>query len=123
MTQLAELFKLADLTKYWNPDWKLERAGIGGAGGGLGGIRGITHLAGDVLAMHTRDEGRGAGLRRTEKLGEKAALIFHAGADAGRAWELNVCADNQLLLKKIIEGGVTGQEWEVVKVDLPPFAM
>src|SRR5262249_244773 len=44
VTQPAELFKLADLTQYWNPDWTLERAGFGGAGGGMGGIRGITYL-------------------------------------------------------------------------------
>src|SRR5262249_44815013 len=56
ITQPAELFKLADLTKYWNPDWALERAGFGGAGGGMRGIRGITHLDGDVLATYPRDE-------------------------------------------------------------------
>ncbi|HEU0040668.1 MAG TPA: phosphatidylinositol-specific phospholipase C/glycerophosphodiester phosphodiesterase family protein, partial [Verrucomicrobiae bacterium] len=43
-TQPAELFALADLMKFWNPDWKLERAGFGGAGGGIGNIHGITHL-------------------------------------------------------------------------------
>jgi len=49
MTQPAELFALSGLTKFWNADWRLERAGFGGAGGGIGGIRGITHLEGDVL--------------------------------------------------------------------------
>ena len=28
-TQAAELFKLSDFTKWWNPDWTLERAGFG----------------------------------------------------------------------------------------------
>src|SRR5262249_46451014 len=65
VTQPAELFALADLPKYWNPDWSLERAGFGGAGGGMRGIRGITHLDGDVLATYPRDEVRGVVLRRT----------------------------------------------------------
>jgi len=38
VTQPAELFSLGDLMKYWNADWKLERAGFGGAGGGLKGL-------------------------------------------------------------------------------------
>ena len=65
---------------------------------------------------------RGVVLRRTVKLGEKPTLTFQAGADAGRAWELNVYTDNQLLVKKIIEGGTTEQKWEEIKVDLAPFA-
>ena len=59
VTQPAELFSLSDLTKYWNPDWKLERAGFGGAGGGVGNIPGITHLEGNVLATWPRDPVRG----------------------------------------------------------------
>src|SRR6185295_3183774 len=68
ITQAAELFSLSDLTKYWNADWQLERAGFGGAGGGIGNIRGITHLEGDVLATWPRDMVRGVVLRRTVKL-------------------------------------------------------
>ncbi len=41
VTQPAELFRLSELTKYWNPDWKLEGAGFGGAGGGMRGIRAL----------------------------------------------------------------------------------
>ena len=41
-TQKPELFKLSDFTKWWNPDWTLERAGFGGAGGGIRGISGDT---------------------------------------------------------------------------------
>ena len=55
-TQPAELFRLADLMHYWNPDWTLERAGFGGAGGGMTGIRGITYLDDDVLSTYPRDE-------------------------------------------------------------------
>src|SRR5204862_7152994 len=90
VTQPAENFKLADLTKYWNPDWTLERAGFGGAGGGMGGIRGITYLDGEVLATYPRDEVRGVVLRRTLHLGDRPMLSFQAGVAADRAWELNV---------------------------------
>lgn len=123
VTQEPELFRLADLMQYWNPDWKLERAGFGGAGGGMAGIRGITHLDGEVLATYPRDEVRGLVLRRTAKLSQKPVLAFSVGADAGRAWELNVYANNQLLEKRIIEGGTEpGRKWQEMRVDLPEFA-
>jgi hypothetical protein len=123
ITQPAELFKLADLMRYWNADWKLERAGFGGAGGGMGGIRGITHLEGDVLATYPRDEVRGVVLRRAVKLGGNPTLTFQAGADAGRAWELNVYAENTPMLKRIIAGDTESpRKWEDVKVDLNRFA-
>jgi hypothetical protein len=122
VTQAAETFRLADLIQNWNPDWKLERAGFGGAGGGMGGIRGITHLAGDVLATYPRDEVRGCLLRRRVKLGATPKLTFEAGSDAGRAWELNVYADNTLLEKCVIEGGAGGQEWQSLSVDLQSFS-
>jgi len=122
-TQPAELFSLADLAKFWNPDWKLERAGFGGAGGGMGGIRGITHLEGEVLATYPRDEVRGAVLRRSVKLSSAPSLQLTVGADAGRAWELNVYADNKLLEKRVIEGGTEGgRRWHEIKVDLAEFA-
>jgi len=123
ITQSEELFKLAGLMQYWNSDWKLERAGFGGAGGGMGGIRGITGLDGEVLATYPRDEVRGAVLRRVAKLGEKPTLTFQAGVDAGRVWELNVYANNTQRLKRIIAGDTDGpRKWEEVKVDLGDFA-
>jgi hypothetical protein len=124
VTQPAELFKLADLTKYWNPAWSLDRAGFGGAGGGLGGIRGITHLDGDVLATYPRDEVRGVVLRRTLKLGNKPSLSFRAGVDPGRAWELNVYVDNKQLTKKIIEAPPSSKDrhWEDFSLDLAAYA-
>jgi len=123
-TQPAENFKLADLMKYWNPDWTLDRAGFGGAGGGMGGIRGITYLDGEVLATYPRDEVRGTVLRRSLKVGEKQALKFSAGVDAGRAWELNVYVNNKLIEKRIIEGAASGNErtWADLNVDLSSFA-
>jgi hypothetical protein len=120
VTQAAEVFKLADLTTYWNTDWTLERAGFGGAGGGMGGIRGITHLDGDVLATYPRDEVRGVVLRRTVKLGERPVLTFQAGVDPGRAWELNVYVGNKLLKKQVIAAppGATRRHWERLSFDL-----
>jgi hypothetical protein len=121
--QRAELFRLADLMQYWNPEWKLERAAFGGAGGGMGGIRGITYLDGDTLATYPRDEVRGLVLRRTVQLGSKPVLMFSAGADPGRAWELNVYADNKLLEKRIIEGGAgPDRKWEELRVSLAEFS-
>lgn len=122
-TQPAELFSLAELMQYWNPDWKLERAGFGGAGGGMGGIRGITHLDGEILATYPRDEVRGLVLRRTTQLSAAPSLELQVGCDAGRAWELNVYADNKLLEKRIIEGGTErGRRWQEIKIDLAEFA-
>jgi hypothetical protein len=124
-TQPAERFSLSDLMQFWNSEWKLERAGFGGAGGGVGNIRGITHLDGDVLATWPRDPVRGVVLRSEKTLGEHLTLSFQAGADAGRAWELEVYADNKRLLRKLIDG--TGKPpgervWEDVKIDLDKFA-
>lgn len=121
--QPAELFSLAELMRYWDPDWKLERAGFGGAGGGMGGIRGITHLDGDVLATYPRDEVRALVLRRTAALGAAPSLELQVGCDAGRAWELNVYADNKLLEKRLIEGGTEGgRRWHEITVNLGEFA-
>jgi ADP-ribosylglycohydrolase len=126
VTQPAELFTLADFTKNWNPDWKLERAGFGGAGGGIGGIRGITHLEGEVLATYPRDPVRGVVLRRNIKLGDKPTLSFLAGADGTRAWELEVYCDNKRVAKRLIDGGASAapesRQWEEIKVDLKAFA-
>src|SRR5690606_38240023 len=70
-TYAGDLFHLGELTRYWNPDWTLERAGFGGAGGGARGIRGITYLDNDVLVTYPRDEVRGLLLHRTVKVGNE----------------------------------------------------
>jgi hypothetical protein len=51
-------------------------------------------------------------------------LAFQAGVDAGRAWELNVYANNKMLLKRIIEApaGSGGRHWQEIQVDLGSFA-
>ncbi len=118
VTQPAELFSLGELMKYWNPDWKLERAGFGGAGGGLNGLRGITFLDGDVLATYPRDEVRGLVLKRSLKLGSNPSLHLDVAADPGRAWQLDVYVNNSKLLTKIIEGGSEVRQWQEIHVDL-----
>ncbi|HVN18077.1 MAG TPA: ADP-ribosylglycohydrolase family protein [Dongiaceae bacterium] len=117
-TQPAELFRLADLMRYWNPDWTLERAGFGGAGGGMPGIRGITYLDGDVLATYPRDEVRGAVLLRTARLGDQPLLRFDAGVDPGRAWQLQVYIDDEKVLDQLVEGLSDTRSWHEISVDL-----
>jgi hypothetical protein len=121
-TQPAELFNLSDLMRYWNPDWTLERAGFGGGGGGIQGIRGITYLDGDVLATYPRDEVRGTVLRRTIRLGDYPALQFKAGADSGRAWQLQVYVNDDNLLDTLIEGAPTSRYWRDINLDLSKYA-
>jgi hypothetical protein len=120
-TQSAEIFKLADLMRYWNPDWSLERAGFGGAGGGLPGMRGITYLDGDVLATYPRDEVRGTVLRRSAKLGHTPVLSFSAGVDPGRAWQLQVYADDDKVLDRLIKNSSQTRGWQNIQVDLSKY--
>ncbi|SPF34203.1 exported hypothetical protein [Candidatus Sulfotelmatobacter kueseliae] len=120
-TQPAELFKLADLMRYWNPDWTLERAGFGGAGGGMPGIRGITYLDGEILATYPRDEVRGTVLRRTVRLGNQPILKFKVGVDQGRAWQLQVYVNDDRLLDKLIEGVSHARSWQEINVDLAKY--
>jgi len=125
--QAPELFKLADFTKMWNPDWTLERAGYGGAGGGIVGIRGDTYLDGDTLSIFPRDEVRGALLSRSVELSGKPSLGFDVGADSGRAWHLEAFVNNKKILDRLIEGGplpaekATERHWDHVDLDLSPF--
>jgi ADP-ribosylglycohydrolase len=123
ITQPAELFKLSNFTKWWNPDWTLERPGFGGAGGGLKGIRGDTYLDGEVLSIFPRDEVRGALLRRTVELAENPALNFDAGVDAGRAWHLVVYVNNDKVLDRLIEGELKegDRHWEHIHLDLTTY--
>jgi hypothetical protein len=124
-----ELFQISELTRWWNPDWKLMRAGLGGAGGGIRGIRGNTYLDGDTLAVWPRDEVRGALLYRTLHLSGIEQLTFEAGADAGSEWHLVVFVDNKKLLDREIDGGplpsgnaAPNRHWEKVSLDLGSFA-
>jgi hypothetical protein len=119
-TQEAQRFELADLTEYWNKEWTLDRAGFGGAGGGMAGVRGITYLDGDALSTWPRDEVRGVALRRKAKLGDHPKLALEVGADGGRAWQLEIYANNTRLVSKLIEGGGENEprRWEKIEADL-----
>ncbi|MGC4234962.1 MAG: ADP-ribosylglycohydrolase family protein [Niabella sp.] len=120
-TQPSALFTLADLMRYWNPDWKMERAGFGGAGGGMGGIRGMTYLNGNMLATYPRDEVRGLVLTRSVTLADEKRLVLEVGADSARCWELNIFVNNNRLIRKVIEGNGPGQTWYSVEADLSPY--
>jgi len=127
ITERPELFKLADLTQWWNPAWTLERAGYGGAGGGVYGIRGNTYLDGDTLAIFPRDEVRGALLRRSARLGDHPLLSFDAGVDAGRAWHLAVYANNDKILDQLIDADKlphddgSERSWQHIRIDLSAY--
>ncbi|MCX6953644.1 MAG: ADP-ribosylglycohydrolase family protein, partial [Verrucomicrobia bacterium] len=122
VTQPAESFVLNDFMKYWAADWTLERAGFGGPVGGRAAIKGGTHLEGDILATYPRDEVRGCVIQRTVKLGAAPRLTFDAGAEPGRAWELDVYAGNTLLEKRDVVADPGARAWQAVTVDLKAFA-
>jgi hypothetical protein len=123
LTQPAERFALADLTRYWNPEWRLERAGFGGDGvGAMRGVRGITYVDGDVLATYPRDEVRGLVLRRTVLLGANPRLTFEIAADPGKAWELNVFVGNRQIHGTIVYGAAAEREFARLDFDLAEFA-
>jgi len=123
VTQAAQRFQLSDLTQWWNPDWTLERAGFGGDGvGAMPGIRGYTALDGDTLITYPRDEARSLLLRRKLKLGDAPSLELQVAADPGKAWELNVYANNKRVLARTIEGSGTEVRFETIKIDLGDFA-
>jgi ADP-ribosylglycohydrolase len=127
VTQEPELFKLSELTKWWNPDWTLERAGFGGGGGGIEGIRGATYLDGEILSIWPRDEVRGALLRRSAELSDNPSLSFDAGVDAGCAWHLVVFVDNDCVHDRMIKGnsGTQGRgsdrHWEHIDLNLAAY--
>jgi ADP-ribosylglycohydrolase len=121
ITQPAEVFVLADLMQYWNPEWTLQRAGFGGAGGGMPGIRGITYLDGDILVTYPRDEVRGTVLRRALRLGADPFLKFQVAADSGRAWQLQVYVNDEQVLDKLIEGLSEGRNWQDIDLDLSKY--
>lgn len=116
VTPAAELFRLADLTRFWDKDWTLDRAGF------LNNSNG-TYLDGAVLVTFPRDEGRGALLRRRIKLGPNPALELEVAADADRAWRLDVFVNNTSLESRTIQGGTTMNEldWQEVRVDLAAY--
>jgi hypothetical protein len=126
MEQPAELFQLADLTKYWNPDWHLLRAGFGGGDGGLEGIGGITYLDGDTLATWPYDEVRGTVLERIVTLSSEPYLQFEAGVDEGRSWHLQIYVNDHRMVSQLIDanGAVAGKDkrlWKTIHIDLNSY--
>jgi hypothetical protein len=120
VTQPAELFKLSDLTQYWNKDWHLERAGFGGGTGGMR-IRGNTFLDNDILATYPRDEVKAVQLKRILRINGEKELSFDVGSDAQRSWILNVYVNNKVLLVKTISGDDKNKVWENIRIDLSDY--
>ncbi|MEO8171477.1 MAG: ADP-ribosylglycohydrolase family protein [Sediminibacterium sp.] len=116
----SENFSPNDFTKYWNPQWTMERAGFGAPGGGHRGIRGGTFLDSNVLATFPRDETRGVVIYRKMKLGKEALLQVDVAADPGRAWKLEIFADNDRLLERLVDGG-SALVWDKIsETGFPP---
>lgn len=121
-TQPLERFTLADLTQYWQPEWKLERAGFGSTIGGLGAYGG-TWLADDGLVTWPANVIRGLVLTRKLKLPAGTPhLVAKVAADPGRAWELSVFVNNMELLKQNVVGVPKGIEWQTMDIDLSAYA-
>ncbi len=121
-TQPLERFTLADLTRYWQPEWTLERAGFGATIGGRQGYPGGTWFADGVLTTWPREMMRGVVLTRKVTLPADASkLIIEVAADPGRAWELSVLINNQEIEQRLIVGGEK-REWQTIEADLTPLA-
>ena len=117
-----ERFTLADLTRYWAPEWTLDRAGFGATIGGRGGYPGGTWLADGVLTTWPRELMRGVVLTRKVTLPPGTPrLITVVSADAGRGWEFNLFADNTEMKRQFIIGGEK-PEWQTIETDLSSFA-
>jgi len=102
-------FRQADLMQWWNPEWRLERAGFGGGGGGMAGLRGATLLEGETLVTWPEDEARGLVLRRTLTPRAGDVISVQVRADPGKYWWLDVYAGNQRLLSKLVD-----QNWQTM---------
>jgi hypothetical protein len=120
VSQPAELFRLSELTKYWNSDWKLDRAGYGGEGGGMQDKR-VTYLDGDILATYPEVEVKGVRLSRDFTVHGQKSLSFDAGVDSQRVWELLIYFGNRKMTDQRIKGGEHGRKWYNIRIDLTPF--
>jgi hypothetical protein len=120
--QPPELFPVASLMAYWNPAWELLGAGLGNEGDALRLSRGTTWLDSDTLVTFPQDEIRGVLLRRTLKLSATPALSLEVSADAGRAWQLEVFADNEKVLSRLVEGAKGERSPQRIQVGLEAFA-
>ena len=120
-TQALERFTLADLTRYWLPEWTLDRAGFGATIGGRGGYPGGTWLTDGVLTTWPRDLMRGVVLSREVTLPAGSPhLLVEVAADPGRAWEFSLVVNNREMEKRVIGGEKT--EWQTIDADLTVYA-
>jgi hypothetical protein len=121
-TQPLERFTLADLTQYWQPEWKLERAGFGSTIGGRGAYGGAW-LADDVLVTWPANVIRGLVLTRKLTLPAGTPhLVAEVAADPGRAWELSIFVGNKELLKQNVVGAEKKVVWQTIDTDLTAYA-
>ena len=117
-----ERVTLGDLTRYWQPEWSLDRAGFGATIGGRGGYPGGTWLSDGVLTTWPRELMRGVVLTRQVKLPAGTPhLTVEVAADSGRTWEFSLCVNNREIEKRPIIGGAK-REWQTIEADLSPFA-
>jgi len=121
-TQPLERFTLADLTRYWQPEWRLDRAGFGSTTGGRGAYGG-TWLSDGVLVTWPAHTIRGLVLTRELTLPAGTPhLVAEVAADPGRAWELSVFVDNKEFSKQTIVSAPKQVEWRTVDMDLTAYA-
>lgn len=117
-----ERFTLADYTRYWQPEWMLDRAGFGATIGGRGGYPGGTWLVDGVLTTWPRELMRGVVLTRKLTLPVGAPrLVVEVDADPGRAWEFSLLVNDAEIAKRLIVGGEK-REWQIIEADLTAYA-
>ncbi len=117
-----EMFQVSGLMRYWNPAWELAGAGLGNEGDALRLSRGSTYLDGDILVTFPRDEIRGVMLRRTLALSATPAVSLEVSAEPGKAWNLEVFADNDRIVSQLIEGAKGQRAWRQIEANLEPYA-
>lgn len=121
-TQPLERFALADLMRYWQPEWTLEHAGFGATSGGMDGYPGGTWLSEGVLTTWPRELMRGVVLKRRLTLpAGSPRLVVEVAADPGRAWGFSFYVNNKLMAKQPVVGG-EDRGWQAIETDLTPFA-
>jgi hypothetical protein len=105
-TQAYEHFDINDYGPLWNPAWKLDGAGRGGAG--------TTFLDGDVLVTFPRDT-RPCLLETAITVPQgQHRLSVDVRSDEGMPWRLEVFVDDDEAVQQMIDS----PQWRTVSVDL-----